>query len=252
VLDRVDAASLAPYPKNRIHIRRAGVWSTIAYQRTRAGVAAADVAAQRAVTELAGVLRAELPDADQSMFAEAALRTNASRWAAVSAPPATAASREPAIVTVPGQPGETCVLLVDAKNGAIRPLARRCTYAVVWPQSATLNREGNALALAVQPMPAWRELWVFRKQGASWTVGVLPPAAGDPEIGYAEFAGWVPGGQRMLVAREAQAAGKTRRSYEMLQIDSLAVERSAGDPAGFASFRRWQDPAWKRMTVSLR
>jgi hypothetical protein len=123
---------------------------------------------------------------------------------------------------------------------------------VVWPQSVTLNREGNALALAVQPMPAWRELWVFRKQGANWAVSVLPPAAGDPEIGYAEFAGWVPGGQRMLVARESQAAGKTRRSYEMLQIDSLAVERSAADPAGFASFRRWQDPAWKRMTVSLR
>jgi hypothetical protein len=254
VLDRVEPASLAPYLKNRIHIRRAAVWSTVAYQRARAGIATADVAAQRAVAELAGVMRAELPDADQAAFAEAAMRANASRWAAVSATSATLAAspRDPAIVTVPGQPGETCVLLVDAKNGASRPLARRCTYAVVWPQSATLNREGNALALAVQPMAAWRELWVFRRQGASWTVSVLPPGAGDPEIGYAEFAGWVPGGERMLVAREARAQGKTRRSYEMVRLDSLAVERGAADPAHFAAFRRWQDPAWKRMTVSLR
>jgi hypothetical protein len=36
--------------------------------------------------------------------------------------------------------------------------AQRCTYGLVWPGSATLNREGTALALAVQPLDAWREL----------------------------------------------------------------------------------------------
>jgi hypothetical protein len=250
VLEHVDAAKLPPYLKNRVHMRRASLWSAIAYQRTRQGQSA-DAAAQRALAELGGVSKSELPDVDQPAFNDAAMRANASRWAALPAPDA-AATRRPTIVTAPGQPGETCVMLVDARNDVTKPLAKRCTYALVWPQSATLNREGNALALAVQPMEAWRELWVFRKRGSGWSIDVLPPATTQPEVGYAEFAGWVPGGKQMLVAREARGEGKYKRTFELVRLDSLVTERQAGDPAALGAFQRWQDPAWKRMTVSLR
>ena len=250
VLERVDTAGLPAYLKNRVQMRRAGLWSAIAYQRARQGQAS-DTAAQRSLAELAGVSKSELPDVDQPAYAEAAMRTNATRWAAS---PATAAplSQRPSIATAPGQPGETCVMLVDAKHDVAKPLAKRCTYALVWPQSASLNREGNALALAVQPMEAWRELWVFRKRAAGWSIDVLPPATTQPEVGYAEFAGWVPGGQQVLVAREARGEGKYKRTFELVRLDSLTTERQAGEAALLGAFQRWQDPAWKRMTVSLR
>jgi len=155
-------------------------------------------------------------------------------------------------MTVPGATGETCVLLVDGKSGPSKPLARRCTYGLVWAGSATLNRESSALALAVQPTDAWLEMWVFRKSSEGWSVRVLPPAAIHPEVGYAEFAGWVPGGAQMLVAREAQGEGRYRRNFEIVRLDTLATVRQAGDPSMLGAFQRWQDPAWKRNTVSVR
>jgi hypothetical protein len=60
----------------------------------------------------------------------------------------------------------------------------------------------------VQPTDAWRELWVFRKTAAGWKVSIVPPAAVNPEVGYAEFAGWRRDG-RMRIAREAVAASKS-------------------------------------------
>ncbi len=249
VLDRVDAASLPGYLKNRMAMRRASVWSGLAYQRTRLATPNASAAAERALSELASVVRAELPDEDQAAYNDAAMRVNASRWAA--APPL-APTKGLTIVTTAGQPGETCVALVDAQHGAAKPLAQRCTYAVVWPQSAALNREGNALALAVQPMQAWRELWVFRKTEAGWAITVLPPASTAPDTGYAEFAGWVPGGKQMLVAREARGEGKYMRSYAVTHIDTLSAERQSSDPASLGAFQRWQDAVWKRASVSVR
>jgi hypothetical protein len=226
------------------------VWSTLAYENARVGEPA-QPAAQRALSELAAVQKAELADEDQAGYNDAAMRVNASRWAAVP-PLAPSSGPGPAIVTQAGQPGETCVLLVDAKHDAAHPLARRCTYALVWPASASVNREGNALALAVQPMPAWRELWLFRRRGAQWSIDVLPPATLAPQLGYAEFAGWVPGGQQVLVAREARGEGRYRRSYEVVSLDALATQRQAGDVAALGPFQRWQDAGWKRMSVAVR
>jgi hypothetical protein len=252
VLDRADTLGLTGYLKNRLQMRRAGVWAGVAYQRARQGKGAEE-AANRALAELAAVNKAELPEADAAAYNDAAMRVSASRWAAV---PATQESgvvgNRPVLVTVAGLPGETCVLLIDAKNDAQRPLIKRCTYGIVWTASATLNREGNALAVAVQPMHAWREIWVFRKTAQGWTVGVLPPASTSPELGYAEFAGWVPGGAQMLVAREARGEGKYQRSFELIALDTLGTERQVAAPSMLSTFQRWQDPSWKRMSLSLR
>ena len=250
VLDRVDADALPGYLRNRVLMRRAGVWSSLAYQYARNGEAA-DAASNRALSELAGIDRSELADQDARTYSEAAMRVSASRWASIPAP-AAATGTWPHIVTLAGEPGQTCVLLVGAKHGVRHPLARRCTYGLVWTGSATLNREGTALALAVQPLDTWREMWIFYKSRGLWTIRVLPPATTLPEIGYAEFAGWVPGGAQMLVAREALGEGRYKRNFELMRLDTLATVRQAGDPAILGAFRRWQDPSWKRQTLSVR
>ena len=258
VLERVDVAGLPSYLRNRVQMRRASVWSALAFQRARKSSStdpAVQAAAARALAELAGVSKGELPDEDQPAYNDAAMRVSAVRWALVSATEAVTAPGRPSLVTEPGAPGETCVLLVDARHGAQAPLLRRCTYGVVWAASASLNREGTAMALAVQPLEGWRELWVLRKTAEGWVADVLPPAATAPETGVAEWAGWVPGGQQMLVAREAREArgqGRYRRSFEVVRLEGLATERVTGDVAALPLFQRWQDPVWKRQTLSLR
>ncbi|GAB3651959.1 hypothetical protein [Ramlibacter alkalitolerans] len=252
VLERVDTAGLPAHVRHRVALRRAAVWSTLAYEHARLGDGESSAAAERALGELASVHKGELSEEDQAAYNDAAIRVNASRWAAVPATAAAPAATRPTIVTQAGQPGETCVLLVDARHDAAHPLAKRCTYALVWPQSASVNREGTAVALAVQPMEAWRELWLFRLQVRQWTIDVLPPASLQPGSGYAEFAGWVPGGQQVLVAREARAEGRYRRSYEVVSVASLATQRQAGEPGALGPFQRWQDAAWKRSSVALR
>ncbi|WP_395702530.1 hypothetical protein [Aquabacterium sp.] len=255
VLDQLSAEQFASLPeqtRNQLRLRRAGVWASLAYQQTRRHEpAAAAAAAQRALGELAAVNKTELSDDDRAAYQEAAMRVSASRWAAEAEPTPAAAGL--AIRTEAGQPGETCVQLVDARQPQARPLASRCTYGLVWAASARANPAGNALALAVQPLDTWRELWVFRRQGKDWVVDALPPAANGPELGYLEFAGWVPGSDRLLVARESKVEGRVKRSFEVLKPDTGGqAEKSAAAPDQIAAFARWQDPAWKRQTVSLR
>jgi hypothetical protein len=206
------------------------------------------------LTEFSGVSKVELPDDDQPTYNDTAMRVSAVRWAlarnevaAVAAPTA-----RPTLLTVPGAPGETCVLLVDSKNDATAPLLRRCTYGVVWQASVRTNREGTAVALAVQPMEGWRELWVLHKTAAGWLADVLPPAATTPETGVAEWAGWVPGGRQMLVAREARGQGRYRKSFEVVRLDDLTTERVTGAVSDLPVFQRWQDPIWKQQSLSLR
>ena len=117
--------------------------------------------------------------------------------------------------------------------------------------SASVNREGNALAVAVQPADGWRELWILRKTLEGWHVEVLPPAA-SLGLGYVEFAGWVPGGKELLVAREFRADGRYRRSFEVLALDTLNTEHQSGEASQLGAFQRWQDAGWRRMSLSLR
>ena len=135
-------------------------------------------AANRAIDHLAAINKTELMETDAAAYSDAAIRVGASRWSAVPATPAsTGKAAKLTVVTSPGQPGETCVALVDAKHDAGNPLASRCTYGIVWPASAAANADGSALALAVQTGDTWREMWVFKKQANGWSVDILPPGS---------------------------------------------------------------------------
>lgn len=253
VLDRVVLQTLPAVVKNRLHLRRAGVWAGLAHQRSRRlGPGSPEVveAARRARDELAAVETGELMEIDASAYREAAIRVGASRWAEL--PAYVPAAGKLTVQARPGQPGETCVDLYREGRSPGQPLVSRCTYGSVWTASAASRPQGDALALAVQPLDGWRELWLFREGAAGWTVDVLPPGTESAELGYVEFAGWVPATREMLVAREAKRDGRYQLSFEVLSLDSLETKRQADKPANLGTFHRWQDPAWKTMTVALR
>lgn len=251
LLAHADAPALAPHWRARIATRQAEVWSRIAYARAQRDQAdTARQAAQKAIDAIGRIEKAELVDDDLARFHAAAVRVNAVRWAAA---PAVAPTGRLAIAIRRADDGQSCVMLRDPKAEADAPaLAERCSWGRVWTASAAPNREGTALALAVQPVDGWRELWVFKKDASGWGVQVLPPAVLQPGTGYAEFAGWEPGGQRLLVAREAMAEGKTIRRFEVVKLATLTPERTAFDAEALGPFSRWPDPAWKRESLALR
>ena len=255
VLDRVDTGTLPEVLKNRLRLRKAGVWASLAYQRARRpelGAQAVRQAGIRALDELAGIDKAALMETDAYAYSDAAIRVGASRWATEAGAPAAKSSAKVSVAVSPGQPGETCVHLVDAKHDAKNPLLTRCTWGIVWTASAAANPQGTALALAVQALDTWREMWVFRQGPQGWSVDVVPPAADHPGLGYIEFAGWVPGGKQLLAAREARTEGRYRQSFEVLRMTTLDVEKQADRPNNLSSFYRWQSPAWKAITISVR
>jgi hypothetical protein len=257
VLERAPDAELPDYLRNRLRLRRAAVWSAVAFQRARRGEPTQD-AGERALQALAGVDPKHLAEADAAAYTEAAIRVGASRWAAEPLPPAGTTGL--GIALSAGEPGQTCIELIDrgsatpAKGASAKAttLLRKCTYATVWPGSARVNATGSALALAVQPLDAWRELWLFRRDADGWHVDILPPGEDGPELGYVEFAGWVPGQPKLLAAREVRNAGAFERRFELVDLATLAVEKRAEEPSHLSVFYRWQDATWKRQTVSLR
>lgn len=254
VLDRVPRTNLPEHVRNRLRLRSATIGAAIAFERARRGEAAQD-AASLALAELAAVDKLELDEDDLAAYNDAAMRVGASRWAGepAGAPP----SGGLAIATAPRAPGETCVKLLDKRRDLAHPLLERCTFGIVWTNSVSANAYGTALALAVQPLAAWRELWLLHLAADGWRVDVLPPGDAAPDgstatLGYIEFAGWVPGGRQLLAARELRSAGRFVRRFDVLDLETLAVARHADSPEALSVFYRWQDPAWKRQTVSLR
>ncbi len=236
VLAQVDVATLTPPWKNRLQMRRAGVAASLAFAPTRRG-AVGDAAP--ALAEFAAIVPSELTEDDQPAYADTAMRVNAARWLGTGA-----GGRDFGALQLAWQPGADGERCVELKEGG-RLAARRCGFGQVALASASLNREGRALALAVQPLDGWRELWLFLKGREGWRVEVLPPAPARPGLGVAEFAGWVPGGAQMLLAREFRAEGRYRRSFEVVSLDNLATERQSGEPALLGAFQRWSDLVWR-------
>lgn len=261
-----DWARLSPTLKNRLQLRRAGVLAALAHAHsrrmsspeTKGEETALLQAAQNAVSALAAVNKLELTDEDQADYQAAAVRVGASLWASV--PPASTqavpvkpapAGARPSITTRAGQPGETCVALVDTRQPT-KPLHERCTYGTVWTTSTSVNPAGTAVALAVQPLATWRELWVYRKTPDGWVLDVLPPGVNKPELGYIEYAGWVPGTEQLLVAREVLSEGRFKRNFEVLKLADLSVDKQASTPSLLSGFAKGQSASWKALTISLR
>lgn len=251
LLDRLDLTELPEHERNRVRLRQAAVWSTLAQQSARRGDDATGWG-QKALDAFALVRRADLSESDLPEYAETAVRVGASRWAAEAPLPAPPSRGGLTVNTRAGlQPGETCVRLVDAKLQT-KVLAERCTFGVPWTASFMANAQGTAAALAVQPLPAWRELWLFAKTPQGWGIDVLPPGVDAPDVGYLEAAGFSPDGTRLLAARETVVDGRHRRSFEVIKLSTLEVERRADSPDALSAFARGQSAQWKRVTVSLR
>ncbi len=248
VLDRAPRDHLSELLKNRLRVRSAAVLASVAFQRTRRGEDGSEVA-ERALQELTSVDPRQLAEGDAEDYAEAAIRVAASRWAAQ---PLTPSKSDLAIATEMGEPGQTCIALTDKTHTKKSPLIRRCTFGTVWTNSVHIDAQANALAVAVQPMEGWRELWLFHRVGDQWQLDVAPPGADTPDIGYIEFAGWIPGGKKMLAARESKVDGRFKQSFEVLDLATLNVDKRADKPEYLSLFYRFQDPLWKAQTVALR
>jgi hypothetical protein len=248
MLERVPVESLPSLLDHRLRLRRAVVWSKLAFERERAGRHDdARNAAAQAVSELLRVPRPELAESDADTYTEAAVRAAIVRPAVEVA---AAARGRIQLERAVGADGQTCLRILDA-TAASTPLVERCTYGVVWPASARSSSNGKVLTVAVQPLEDWRELWVFHKGVGAWTVDVLSPAP-DPGVGYVEWAGFTPDGQRLLTAREARVAGRFARSFDVVRLDTVAVEGHAAHPRDLTPFHRWQSPEWKGQTLALR
>jgi hypothetical protein len=246
VLEGIEERALTPLTRSRLHARRAAVWAALAFEEARQ--VAPTPAGQRALSELLGVRVNDLGEDRRSDYTEAVVRVSASRWAAA----APAVKLDGFTMTAaPGDPGQTCIALRAAQRGAA-PLVQRCTYGIAWLASAQVVAPGQAVVLAVQPLESWRELWIFHKRGSVWIADVLPPGTNDPEVGYIDYAGYVPATRRLLIALEVKEHGHFRRSFEELRLDDLVSVRQASTPELLRDFGRWQDVRWRRDTLALR
>ncbi|WNG62981.1 hypothetical protein F0U59_37910 [Archangium gephyra] len=250
VLEQVDTAKLPAYLANRLHLRRAEVYAALAYQFSRRGEAQRGAkASDRSVEELARVLKAELAEEDKPAYAAAAVRVGASRHAVE--PAVERPGSGPVLELAQGQPGETCMRLVEAKDSK-SVLSERCTYGLVWPGSVRRSAQGTAVTVAVQMLESWTELWVFHQEGGAWVLDTVAPAATEPVLGYVEWAGFSPDGSRVLVAREALVEGRVKSSFQMLKRETLVPEKSAERVEDFGSFQRWSSADWRGRTVAVR
>lgn len=285
VLARVDPAAVPGALGNRLRLRRAAALAELVFHYARKGdMVRAAAHSEQAVRELALVNRPELYEEDGSWYDAVAVRVGTARWAAEPVRP----PRGPAALTLetqPGQPGETCVSLFERRPGAgkgeeKKELLRKCTYGLVWNQSLRIAPRGQALVVAVQPLPSWNELWVFHKDdapaqtaeatkeatkeaakagstdspdaGPGWRLDTLSPATVDPYLGNIELAGFTPDGARLLVAREAEVQGTIRREFQVVRLSTLSVETQARSADRLAAFRSWQSADWQSRTLALR
>jgi len=265
LLDEIKDDDLSTLTRSRLHARRAVVWAALAYAIERGAFdrgglpgasESAGGAAERALSELIAVHADDLGEDLKGEYLDALVRVSAGRWAgSVPAP-------QPGPFTLsalPGDPGQTCVTLKEARRPNAEghtpdagALIRRCTYGLVRMASLQSIPRGPALVLAVQPLDSWRELWIFHESADGWTIDVISPGLDDPQEGYVDFAGYVPGSRRLLIAREVKDRGRFRRSFEELRLDDLALVRQASAPELLPDFGRWQDVTWRRESLAMR
>lgn len=237
---------LPVYQANRLRSRRAAV----AASRAFLSQAPAPALSAEAQAELAQVEVAELAEDDQGEFNDAAMRVNAVRWLALPAVQERQLSPQLQLRLVAGSgPGEQCLEL--RQQGQL--MLSKCSVARLPLASATLSREGRAIALAAQPLDGWRELWLLRAGPQGWTLDVLPPSLAAPGLGYIEFAGWVPGGRELLLASESRAEGRYNpRRFIQMDLGTLTPLRQSPEATALGAFQRWADPAWRGASVALR
>ena len=247
VLNRVSVTDLPAYLKNRIHLARAGVYASLSFETAREGKPD-QALVQSAIEELTEVVPADLADGDSNRYSEAAIRVSAVRSRAQ---PGVAHIGPVGVATLPGAPGQTCVILTDKSHDQQHPLVSRCTYGQVALNSVRFNAANSAMLLAVEPTDGWQELWVFRRNDAGWSAEVLPPAT-DVGLGFLECAGFVPSLNQFLAVRETSVNGKFVKSFEIIDMATLETQLHADAPRSINAFYRWQDAGWKRDTLSLR
>jgi hypothetical protein len=243
-LDGIALADLPPVERNRLLLRRASVLASLAFARREGDARGAATAAFAAWTQL---IPSELTDDDSAALREAAIRLSPQRWLLQPA----AAQRQLGRFELRlerGGPGETC--LVWSAPAVAEP-ARRCSHGVVHLASARMAPDSRSVVLSVQPLDGWTELWRLDDAGR---VQVLPPAAEAPGLGAVEWAGWfvAQGSTQVLVAREAEAGGRTLRRFEVYGADWLQTLRWAADPQSLGPFQRGADAGWRSMSTIAR
>jgi hypothetical protein len=259
-LESIDFAAAAALPASlagRVRLRHAEALAWRAFDEARQGHAEASSRGEAAaVRELALCDRGLLAADDLELYDETAVRVAASRWA-MEAPPKESRTRKTIVSFVARAPGETCLRLTEG-TGDKAPdkaslLGERCTFGVVWPSALRWAPSGDVATVAVQPLPAWTELWVLRRAAdGTWTFDTLTPATTDPDVGYVESAGFSPDGGRLLVVREVRAGGHVARRFQVLVAAGLSVEKWAGSADKLLAFKRWSAPSWRSATLALR
>ncbi len=232
--------------RTRLQLRRASVWSAVAYGQARTGKSGAP-AAWHALDSLRAARVGDIGSDRHGEYMDTLLRVAAIQWAAA---PVTSQTGPLALTTAQGDAGQTCVAFATGDRPDVQ-LARRCTYGLVWVASARAIAHGQAMVLAVQPLPSWRELWVLHRSAGTWTIDVLYPGVESPELGYVDFAGFNAANARLLIVRESKEHGVFRRRFEVLQLDGLAPIRQASSPELLLDFRAAQDSQWRQDTLAL-
>ena len=247
LLERVDPVRVGGPVGNQLRVRRAEIGAQLAWADAMKGdPAAAAKRADAALSAFARVDKAELAEDDEAAYAASAIAVAASRWAALPA----AEVPGLALDLKAGEAGETCIRVVPKTGMASVP---KCTHGQVWPASLRASTGRGAAVVAVEPLPGWLELWMFRRGAdGGWMVDVLAPSTDGPDRGYVELAGWSPDGERALLVREARADGVVRKSYETVQLATLAVEHVSTTLAGTGGAKRWASAEWHGRTLALR
>lgn len=247
LLERVEPTTVGGPVGNQLRVRRAEIAAQLAWADARRGdLPAAARHAEAAISAFARVDREELAEDDEAAYASAALAVAASHWAAL---PVTVVPGL-ALALDPGGPGETCVRIVPTKGVAS---TAKCTHGQVWPASLRASKDRGAAVVAVEPLPGWLELWMFRRGAdGGWMVDVIPPNTNGPDRGYVELAGWSPDGTRAILVREARTRNVVTKSYEAIVLGTLAVDRQSSTLAGLGTAKRWAAREWRGRTLALR